>query len=263
MVRGGPPPYSPGTHGSVVADDEYELVKRSEGDWVQNTVDNLARLGVPETALRLLPPIAVLFGWGALPAAGVAVMSFLSAGLLGAVKQHKFQQAVMMGIHGEIGDVENRVEALVGATRAMGDEFAEVQRQADELAHRLTPAQIEHLSMLFEQYMGSVDEEWVEFLQNAVRRVAADDADADIRKSVVHRLRGLGPTHARLLLHMVEQARQPSGRYYTAEDKSEEAIIAALDAAGFVSAELNPFGQAPPRCELTRLGVVAAGLLDV
>ncbi len=251
-------------------DDRGELLERQQEDWLDSTVGRLNRLGVPETAIRLIPPLAVLFGLGALPAAGVAVTTVLAAGAVAALKQRSFSQAVLEEIHAAVGDVEERlgahesgVEVLGAELDALDEKVEETRREAREMGGRLSAAQVEELGQLFEQYMASLDEDWLEHLRRVARGVVRGDSPAFTRRVIITNLRGLGPEHVEALRELVDRAGQGEGygRIDNLPDRRLDLVVPALAGAGFLdNVTVRMDGLLTLR--VTPLGRVALRLLD-
>ncbi|MCP4409569.1 MAG: hypothetical protein GY807_17830 [Gammaproteobacteria bacterium] len=171
-------------------------------EWLTKKMSTLDKLGVYENLVRAIPAIIVMFGVSGLPAAGIAIMSLVGAGIYAAEKHHRFQQTIRQELHGAVGEVEAKTERTLD----------EVKAEVADMSAKLSPKQVEQLGSIFEEYMATLDDEWLGYLQRAVCGVVADNVDASMRKAVLAHLRMLGPAHVQALHYVWNKVEQDTGK---------------------------------------------------
>ncbi len=255
-----------------MSDDTTAIAKpASLARWLTETRDMLDRLGVQENAVLCLPAIAALFGATGLPAAGLAITSIFGSGIYGVWKMHTYQQTIRQVLHGAVGEVEVDVEDVRQAVDDLRETVEDVRAEAKDMASKLLPEQVEQLGTIFEQFMASLDEDWLHHLRNAVRGVVAGNLPSDTRKAVLAHLRSMGPSHVTGLNALFDEggeskfimAREEGNR--EARELFSQEVESVLLAAGFIERKTGGASYSSanqPLFRITALGKAASNLLS-
>lgn len=170
-----------------MADRRFENPRTFVQSWPE-------RVGLPARLVNSLPPVVVLFGLDAKPAFGVAVLAALSGSTRAVLKMREFESAVDEALR----DLGFRLD-LPSSTQDPAERTAE---RVELLHGTLSAGQIDQLGILFEDYLRTTDEEWLEIVRRAARAVVKDAVDEGTRRTILARLSQLSLAHLRELARL-------------------------------------------------------------
>lgn len=220
-----------------------------ERDVVGMLVRDVGKLGLPEKLVGVLPPLVVLFAVGGLPAAGIGVLTAMTLSEIGRRKMRDFSRTVEV----ELGVVEGQLRDEI---EDVEKDAENLRRRVDDLDQRLRQSQVEQLGRLFEEYMRSLDGEWLTWLRAAAKGVVSEGDSDERHRVVIGSLRSLTPAHVRELLRLTSVAPRAQFQGLSASEiEVAEACHSALLATGFVAIEEAEVANEQ------RIGMPVTGLL--
>ena len=164
-----------------------------------SVVASLRELGFEDKVIQALPPLLALLGVAGLPAAFIGLGAAVLGGGVALLRAREASDAVMWSIHGEIAPVEAAAEE---ARRTANDATArldELDRSVRDMGERLSQKQLEQINVIMEEYLRTLDQEWLRCLRQALKVVASNSLPSHLARSVVARLRDLSPEHLQAL----------------------------------------------------------------
>lgn len=209
------------------------------------------RVGLPGRIVAGLPPVVALFSLEAQPAFGVAVLAALSGSLRSLLKMREFETAVEDALR----DLGFRLDLGVGEAPG-GDVLGE---RVELLRGTLSPAQVDQLGVLFEDYMRTTDPEWLDLARRAVRAVVKDAVDEGSRRTIVARLPLLSVPHLRELQRLRDRPERVRSRL-TVRSREANPLLSVLVHVGFIrEAPVAEPAEASPTVATVRVGDTKAG----
>lgn len=225
-----------------------------------------AQLGLPEATLATLPALYAVFLDHGYPAFGVAALAALAGSARATQKMAEYAEAVSSRLrHAELR--QDIAEADLEDAGRVGARF---EQDLANARAGLSPEQVACISMLFDDYMRTEDEDWLRYLRSAAANLASTKQGHQARP-ILAGLRGIGPSHVKALATLAQQReriwRAMVGRRQGEPDDRQIALVAfgfAREFTRVASQNGKPRPGEPDRVlQVTPLGHGALRLLGL